>query len=112
VALTVPTCRRVSPLENLPLEVMTVAFWFVNEIGKKTPPTTEPATYRTRVLPSRCRKLGKMMEGARHGHRACSEKIDRLFDQNMLQLLESERFLYNQVNLSDREVLWGIVQQE
>jgi hypothetical protein len=31
----VPTCRRVWPLENLPLEVMTVAFWFVNEIGKK-----------------------------------------------------------------------------
>ena len=53
-----------------------------------------------------------MMEGARHGHRAYSEKVDRLFDQNMLQLLESERFLYNQVNLSDREVLWGIVQQE
>jgi hypothetical protein len=47
VALTVPNCRRVSPLENLPLEVMTVAFWFVNEIGKKTPPKTEPATYRT-----------------------------------------------------------------
>jgi len=53
-----------------------------------------------------------MMEGARHGHRACFEKVDRLFDQNMLQLLESERFLYNQVNLYDREVLWGIVQQE
>jgi len=45
VALTVPTCRRVSPLENLPLEMMTVAFWFVNEIGKKTPPKTEPATF-------------------------------------------------------------------
>jgi hypothetical protein len=108
----VPTCRRVSPLENLPLEVMAVAFWFVNEIGKKNSTEDQPATYRTRVLPSRCRKLGKMMEAPATDIESCSEKVDRLFDQNMLQLLESERFFYNQVNLSDREVLWGIVRQE
>jgi hypothetical protein len=36
--------------------------------------------------------------------RACSEKAD-FFDQNMLQLFESERFLFDQMIPSDRDAL-------
>ncbi len=41
----------------------------------------------------------------RHGLEHVPKKLTDFFHQNMLPLLESERFLYDQMILSDREAL-------
>ncbi|MGO8847072.1 MAG: hypothetical protein ACLQFI_17425 [Methylocella sp.] len=48
---------------------------------------------------------GHHLPERRHGLEHVPEKLTGFFDQNMLQLLESERFLYDQMILSDREAL-------